>query len=125
MFVVTLHDSASPDYGSGASIGGVGLVLILGVGLILLGLVFMFYQRARDPAYFRGQTLVRDTPALVVDEPSPSAHRSVAQIARVGMGFAAYRCRSRTPGGTGPCSRTGRLRVSMRASEAGIMVALG
>ena len=69
VFVVTLHDSASPDYGSGASIGGVGLVLILGVGLILLGLVFMFYQRARDPAYFRGQTLVRDTPALVVDEP--------------------------------------------------------
>jgi hypothetical protein len=69
VFVVTLHDSASPDYGSGASIGGVGLVLILGVELILLGLVFMFYQRARDSAYFRGQTLVRDTPALVVDEP--------------------------------------------------------
>lgn len=32
VFVVTLRDSASPDYGSGASIGGVGLVLILGLG---------------------------------------------------------------------------------------------
>jgi len=69
VFAVTLHDSASPDYGSGASIGGVGLVLILGLGLIVLGVVFMFLQRASDPAYFRGETLVRDTPALVVEEP--------------------------------------------------------
>ena len=32
VFVVTLRDSASLDYGSGASIGGVGLALILGLG---------------------------------------------------------------------------------------------
>ena len=69
VFVVTLRDSASPDYGSGASIGGVGLVLILGLGLIVLGIVFMLLQRVRDPAYFRGETLVKDTPALVVEEP--------------------------------------------------------
>jgi hypothetical protein len=31
--------------------------------------VLMFLQRARDPAFFRGETLVKDTPALVVDEP--------------------------------------------------------
>jgi amino acid transporter len=68
VFLITLRDSASPDYGSGASIGGVGLVLVLGVGLILLGLVFMLAQRAKDPAYFRGETLVKDTPALVLDE---------------------------------------------------------
>ena len=66
---MTLRDSASPDYGSGASIGGVGLVLILGLGLILLGIVFMLWQRAKDPAYFRGETLVKDTPALIVEEP--------------------------------------------------------
>ena len=47
---------------------GVGLVLILGLGLIILGIVFMLIQRAKDPAYFRGETLVKDTPALVVDE---------------------------------------------------------
>ncbi len=47
VFVVTLRDSASPDYGSGASIGGVGLVLILGLGMILLGVVFMLIMRAR------------------------------------------------------------------------------
>ncbi len=69
VFVVTLRDSASPDYGSGANIGGVGLVLILGLGLILLGIVFMLVQRARDGAYFRGETLVKDTPALIVEEP--------------------------------------------------------
>jgi amino acid transporter len=67
VFVVTLRDSASPDYGSGAQIGGVGLVLILGLGIILLGIVFMLWQRFRDPAFFRGETLVKDTPALVVD----------------------------------------------------------
>ena len=69
VFAVTLRDSASPDYGSGAAIGGVGLVLILGLGLIVVGIVFMLVQRARDPAYFRGETLVQDTPALVLDEP--------------------------------------------------------
>jgi amino acid transporter len=67
VFGVTLRDSASPDYGSGASIFGVGLVLILGLGMILIGLVFMAWQRATDPAFFRGETLVKDTPALVVD----------------------------------------------------------
>lgn len=67
VFIITLRDSASPDYGSGASIAGVGLVLILGLGLILLGIVFMLIQRARDGAYFRGETLVKDTPALIVE----------------------------------------------------------
>ena len=69
VFLVTLRDSASPDYGSGASIGGVGLVLILGLGLIVLGVVFMLLMRARQPAFFRGETLRKDTPVLVVDEP--------------------------------------------------------
>ncbi len=69
VFLVTLRDSASPDYGSGANVGGVGLVLILGLGLILLGVVFMIWQRARDGAFFRGETLAKDTPALIVDEP--------------------------------------------------------
>ena len=49
------------------SIFGVGLVLILGLGLILLGMVFMLWQRAREPAYFRGETLDKDTPVLIID----------------------------------------------------------
>ena len=67
VFVVTLRDSFSPDYGSGAEIGGVGLVFILGVGLILSGLILIAIWRAKDPAFFRGETLRTDTPALVVD----------------------------------------------------------
>jgi hypothetical protein len=46
VFFITLRDSASPDYGGGASIFGVGLVLVL--GLIALGLIFMFVQRSRE-----------------------------------------------------------------------------
>jgi amino acid transporter len=69
VFVVTLRDSASPDYGSGGEIAGVGLVLILGLGLIVLGIAFMLLQRAKDPAFFRGETLAKNTPVLVVDEP--------------------------------------------------------
>ncbi len=69
VFAVTLRDSASPDYGSGASVFGVGLVLVLGLGLIVVGLVFMLWQRARDGAFFRGETLAHDTPSLIVEEP--------------------------------------------------------
>ena len=69
VFLVTLRDSASPEYGSGASISGVGLVLILGLGLIVLGVFFMLLMRARQPAFFRGETLRKDTPVVVVDEP--------------------------------------------------------
>ena len=46
-----------------------GLVLILGLGLILLGMVMMLIMRAPQPAFFLGETLRKDTPVLVVDEP--------------------------------------------------------
>ncbi|HET9649744.1 MAG TPA: APC family permease [Microlunatus sp.] len=57
VLIITLRDSADPEYGSGASVFGVGLVLVLGLGLILIGLIFMFAMRARQPAFFKGQTL--------------------------------------------------------------------
>src|SRR4029450_8068896 len=61
VFIITLRDSASPDYGSGASIGGVGLVLILGLGLILIGVVVMLIMRARQPEFFRGETIIHES----------------------------------------------------------------
>jgi amino acid transporter len=67
VFVVTLRDSFSPEFGSGGSIGGVGLVFIMGVGLILFGFVLIAIQRVRHPAFFRGETLKTDTPSLIVD----------------------------------------------------------
>jgi hypothetical protein len=35
----------------------------------VLGVVFMLLVRARQPEFFRGETLRKDTPVLVVDEP--------------------------------------------------------
>jgi len=67
VLLITLHDSASPEYGSGASIFGVGLVLILGLGLIFAGVVLMFVWRANNPAFFRGETLHKDTPTVILD----------------------------------------------------------
>jgi hypothetical protein len=43
-------------------------VLILGLGMIVLGVVFMLIMRAGELAFFRGETLRKDTPVLVVDE---------------------------------------------------------
>lgn len=68
VFVISLRDSYDPANGSGAEIGGVGLVFVLAVGLLLLGVVLMGVQRARHPEFFRGETLRRDTPALIVPE---------------------------------------------------------
>lgn len=68
VFVISLVDSFDPANGSGAEVGGVGLVFVLAIGLLLLGAVLMLVWRVRDPAFFRGETLRRDTPALIVPE---------------------------------------------------------
>ena len=59
MFLKTAVDSMDPDYGSGSSLGGVGLVFILGTGVIALGAVLMLLMYLRNPGYFRGDTLRR------------------------------------------------------------------
>jgi hypothetical protein len=53
--------SVAPAYGTGAGIGGVGLVLILDLGLILVGLIFMAILRVRQPAFFRGETIIHES----------------------------------------------------------------
>ncbi|WP_028936027.1 APC family permease [Pseudonocardia spinosispora] len=68
VFVISLIDSYDPANGSGAEIGGIGLVFLLGLGLLLLGAVLMVVWRLRAPAFFTGETLRRDTPALIVPE---------------------------------------------------------
>ena len=68
VFYISVKDSFDPEYGSGAEIGGVGLVFILAVGILLLGAVLMVIWRVLDPAFFRGETLKHDTPSLVVED---------------------------------------------------------
>ncbi|WP_209372739.1 APC family permease [Brevibacterium renqingii] len=57
IFFTTAIDSLDPDYGSGSSVFGIGLVFVLGIGVLLLGVVIMIVQSIRHPAFFRGQTL--------------------------------------------------------------------
>ena len=57
MFFKTAIDSMDPAYGSGSSVGGVGLVFVLGMGVIGLGAVLMFLMYKRHPGFFRGETI--------------------------------------------------------------------
>jgi amino acid transporter len=59
MFVKTAYDSMDPEYGSGSSVGGVGMVFILGMGVILLGVLSMLVMARIRPEFFRGEVLAR------------------------------------------------------------------
>lgn len=65
-FVQTAVDSMDPSYGSGSQVFGVGLVFLLGAGVLALGVVVMLVQRARRPAFFRGESIAvgRETEAV-------------------------------------------------------------
>jgi amino acid transporter len=68
VFVKLVIDTVDPDYGSGGSIFGLGTVFVLGIGTLALGLVVMVAWQTREGAFFRGETLKHDTPALIVEE---------------------------------------------------------
>lgn len=70
VFVKTAIDTWNPEYGVGGSVFGVGTVFLIGVGLLALGAVLMEAWARRAPAFFRGETLNRDTAVLVLEEPS-------------------------------------------------------
>lgn len=61
MFFQTAVDSIDPSYGSGTSLGGIGMVFILGMGVLLLGVVLMIWTRIKHPAFFAGETLPKTT----------------------------------------------------------------
>jgi amino acid transporter len=65
VFVISVGEAWNPSNGSGASVFGVGLVFCISVGLLVLGVILMLVQRSFSPAFFRGETLTRDTPPLV------------------------------------------------------------
>ena len=49
----------------------IGGIFVLAVGAMLLGVVLMLAWWAKEPAFFRGQVLTRDTPVLVTEEGLP------------------------------------------------------
>ncbi|MFI6846829.1 hypothetical protein [Kitasatospora sp. NPDC050467] len=61
VFLQTLTDAWDPEY-------GIGSVFVIGVGILLLGGVLMTWYGAHRPEFFRGETLRKDTPALVVED---------------------------------------------------------
>jgi amino acid transporter len=64
VFVFSVRESMNPENGSGASIGGVGLVFYLGFGILALGVLLMVVMRVRSPDFFAGRTLNRGTSTL-------------------------------------------------------------
>lgn len=64
VFVIAIGESMNPENGSGAAIGGIGLVFFIGFGILALGAVLMLVMRSQRPDFFTGQTLRRETPAL-------------------------------------------------------------
>ncbi|GLE51701.1 amino acid transporter [Mycobacterium montefiorense] len=52
VFVISEGESMNPSHGSGASIGGIGLVFYLGFGILLLGFVLMIVMRILRPKFF-------------------------------------------------------------------------
>jgi amino acid transporter len=76
LFVTTLIDSMDPEYGSGSSVFGVGLVFVLGVTIIALGIIIMVWQAIRRPAFFKGETLSLDAPPSARRRRQTAANRS-------------------------------------------------
>ncbi|WP_395307898.1 APC family permease [Mycobacterium sp. AMU20-3851] len=64
VFGIAVGESMNPENGSGAAIGGIGLVFFIGFGILAFGAVLMMVMRARSPEFFSGQTLRRETPVL-------------------------------------------------------------
>ncbi|RPA12209.1 APC family permease [Gordonia sp. OPL2] len=65
-FVKSAIDMIQPDYGS-TSIGGVGGVFILGVGMLVLGIPLMLACYAHNSSFFKGETLDANTEVKVPD----------------------------------------------------------
>ena len=51
---MTAIDSASPDFGSGSHVGGLGLVFVIAAIISVLGIGLMMLSRLRAPAFFLG-----------------------------------------------------------------------
>lgn len=68
VFIISIRESMDPENGSGAAIGGTGLVFFIGFGTLLLGAVLMIVARFRMPEFFV-TGISRDTPSLP-DEPA-------------------------------------------------------
>ncbi|MBG6218165.1 amino acid transporter [Arthrobacter sp. CAN_A6] len=68
VFLQTAIDSWDPSFGSGSELFGVGLVFVIGIGILLAGALVMMVFYRRNPDFFTGRTLTKDTASLVIPE---------------------------------------------------------
>ncbi|GEP48279.1 APC family permease [Microbacterium saccharophilum] len=70
-FVQSAIDMLDPDYGYSGTLLGVGSTFVVGIGALLVGVVLMvaWYFFPRSKRFFRGESLNRETPVLVPEEP--------------------------------------------------------
>ena len=70
--IVEGRNMMDPEYGSGSSFLGIGMVFIIGVLGMLVTIPLMGLVYSREPAFFRGQTLPKQRAHWVVDDGSSS-----------------------------------------------------
>ncbi|CAL9337612.1 Putrescine importer PuuP [Nocardiopsis dassonvillei] len=76
VFGVSVRDSMDPAYGSGSSVGGIGLVFVMACGILAVGAVLMAVTRLRSPEYFlRGVA-----PGTEDGGPAPAPERAAEPV---------------------------------------------
>lgn len=68
ILIKTTISSLDPDFGSGADIGGIGLVFIMGVGVLTIGVITMIVMSVLYRPFFRGEVLKQGTPLLKLEK---------------------------------------------------------
>jgi len=68
ILIKTTISSLDPAFGSGADIGGIGLVFIMGAGVLALGVVTMLVMALIYRPFFRGEVLKQGTPLLQLEK---------------------------------------------------------
>jgi amino acid transporter len=58
--LVEAYEMAKPDNASTGSLAGVGTVFVIGVLSLFFGVLLMIFWNLKAPAFFRGETLVRE-----------------------------------------------------------------
>ncbi|GGL79048.1 APC family permease [Glutamicibacter protophormiae] len=59
VFLQTTVDSLDPEYGSGTHVAGLGLVFVVGVGILVLGAVFLAGARKRRAGFYESRPETR------------------------------------------------------------------
>ena len=58
--VFQAYQMANPEFGSSGSLAGIGMVFVIGVLSLVFGVLLMIVWNLKSPAFFRGETLVRE-----------------------------------------------------------------